>query len=411
MSDDRRSTVTVELKNRRLGLYLEPVSCEFVPVTKDTVSAISSPTIPTHLGKRGDERWVESEGENVTLDSRGAFIVRFEGVDGSPGEAEASGLLRMGMLITHVNDTYVQTSPFASIVSMLVNLPRPIRLTFRDPEIHEFRDRYGFLRTKLHADRETAYFTATAAASKKNDMEWIALLNELGQRKGASFGVLRLMRDACGEVTFPVEPAVRMNAMSPMHGRMAGISSASMKPEESRSRGSGSKAAMKTGDDEEEDIPMPVIDIYRRCWCAKEGTIGVPQPPGLVVALPGEIPKGKPLEKLQETLRRLVLYGGIPTAYRSSIWFELSGGHAKAALHPPGYYQSLTKRKTPAEAAYAIGKDLDRTFPGHSMFESKEGIAALRRVLSALSIHNPEIGYAQSLNFRTYHPYNCNVIC
>ena len=51
------------------------------------------------------------------------------------------------------------------------------------------------------------------------------------------------------------------------------------------------------------------------------------------------------------------------------------------------------------EASYAINKDVERTFPGHPQFESRGGIEALRRVLLAFSVHNPEVGYCQSINF------------
>jgi hypothetical protein len=62
-------------------------------------------------------------------------------VDGGVGEAEASGVLRPGFRLTAINDTNVAFAPFPSIVMALVNAPRPVRLTFRDPEVHEFRDR------------------------------------------------------------------------------------------------------------------------------------------------------------------------------------------------------------------------------------------------------------------------------
>ena len=72
---------------------------------------------------------------------------------------------------------------------------------------------------------------------------------------------------------------------------------------------------------------------------------------------------------------------------------------AQAALHPPGYYASLLLKTPDAAAASALGKDVDRTFPGHEFFDSEAGLAALTRVLSAFAVHNPEIGYCQSLNF------------
>ena len=48
--------------------------------------------------------------------------------------------------------------------------------------------------------------------------------------------------------------------------------------------------------------------------------------------------------------------------------YELSGAHAKACLHPPGYYASLLTVAPAPDAAYAISKDLERTFPGESSF-------------------------------------------
>ena len=114
------------------------------------------------------------------------MLIRFEPVDNSPGEAEASGALRPGFRcvarqgysrslcarvhsdtrpilcattpihahdvclhplalvlssLTSLNDTTVAFAPFPSIIAALVNAGRPLRLTFRDPDVHEFRDR------------------------------------------------------------------------------------------------------------------------------------------------------------------------------------------------------------------------------------------------------------------------------
>jgi hypothetical protein len=41
-----------------------------------------------------------------------------------------------------------------------------------------------------------------------------------------------------------------------------------------------------------------------------------------------------------------------------------------------------------------------RTFPEHQFFQApQQGEQILRRILQAFAIHNPEIGYCQSLNF------------
>ena len=46
-----------------------------------------------------------------------------------------------------------------------------------------------------------------------------------------------------------------------------------------------------------------------------------------------------------------------------------------------------------------IEKDLIRTFPNHPLYTTHEGISSLRRVLTAFAVHNPTIGYCQSMNF------------
>lgn len=150
--EERRTHVTVEFKQRRLGMYLEPVDDE----------------------------------------NRGALLVKFEQVDGMPGEAETSKVLRPGFRIAAINDVNLSYAQFPTIIAALINSARPVRcvggrccanirqpncagsnhlaiesnlccrgvtvcrISFRDPDVHEFRDRYGFLRTKLHVDRETA---------------------------------------------------------------------------------------------------------------------------------------------------------------------------------------------------------------------------------------------------------------
>jgi hypothetical protein len=194
MGEERRSHVTVELQGKRLGMYVEP---------SDTFNT-------------------------------GCVLVRFEDVDGAMGEAECSGVLRPGFRLTAINDCCVNYSLFSIIIGKLVVSPRPIRLTWRDPSVPEFRDRYtelcflvpilyrifdaiyscqntalrrfGFLRTKMHVEQEAAAVRAVEEARKRYDHEWIDFLNELGGKRGPSFGVSRLTRDARGGLAFPVEP-------------------------------------------------------------------------------------------------------------------------------------------------------------------------------------------------------------
>lgn len=280
----------------------------------------------------------------------------------------------------------------------------------------------------MHVDRESAYVRGTEAGRLKNDQEWVRFLSELGGKRGTSFGVSRLMRDARGEVLFPLEPSIRLNAVSPIHARMTGISSGDVRAGATSGGGGGGRtprpqvppSSAGAAEASDEALAAPVIvSIFKRCW--SPGGIGVAVPPGLDVSLPGTVPPAKVTEQYTATLTRLVLHGGIPAAFRAAVWYELSGAHAKAALHPPGYYAQLCSLRPPPDAAYAISKDLDRTFPGHSVYDKRAGTDALKRLLGAFrlvcwvmsslgvpliaavsaphSLHNADIGYCQGLNF------------
>jgi len=85
--EERRTNTTVEFKSRRLGMYLEPADDE----------------------------------------NRGAALIRFELVDGGPGEAEASRSLRPGFRIVAINDVNLSYAQFPSIIAALVNSARPVR--------------------------------------------------------------------------------------------------------------------------------------------------------------------------------------------------------------------------------------------------------------------------------------------
>ncbi|PGH06075.1 hypothetical protein AJ80_08243 [Polytolypa hystricis UAMH7299] len=117
---------------------------------------------------------------------------------------------------------------------------------------------------------------------------------------------------------------------------------------------------------------------------------------------------------------------GIPPEYRGPAWFWYAGGYPYMHKNP-GLYQRLvdaTLKGPTNDDKEHIERDLHRTFPDNIHFkpdinpdanaQSDSGssnmkyrteapesalIQALRRVLYAFSMHNPKIGYTQSLNF------------
>ena len=86
------------------------------------------------------------------------------------------------------------------------------------------------------------------------------------------------------------------------------------------------------------------------------------------------------------------------------MWETLSGS-LYLRFENPGFYDQLIadnqgRTNTSTEE---IEKDLHRSLPEYSAYQSEEGIGALRRVLQAYSFKNPETGYCQVCSVVTSH--------
>ncbi|KAH9893221.1 TBC-domain-containing protein [Cubamyces lactineus] len=90
---------------------------------------------------------------------------------------------------------------------------------------------------------------------------------------------------------------------------------------------------------------------------------------------------------------------GLPNRLRGEMWETLSGSIYLRFEHPGVYEQILAENTGRTNTSTEeIEKDLHRSLPEYSAYQSEEGISALRRVLQAYSFKNPETGYCQAMN-------------
>ena len=88
-----------------------------------------------------------------------------------------------------------------------------------------------------------------------------------------------------------------------------------------------------------------------------------------------------------------------PSFRQVTVEYDKLRQEAELAEELREHERALADLRKATAAAEDIAKDIDRTFPGHELFESREGQEALRRCLLAYSVHNPTVGYCQSMNF------------
>ncbi|KAB8224021.1 rab-GTPase-TBC domain-containing protein [Aspergillus novoparasiticus] len=100
----------------------------------------------------------------------------------------------------------------------------------------------------------------------------------------------------------------------------------------------------------------------------------------------------------QPTFHKLIRVG-LPNRLRGEIW-ELSSGSLYLRLRSPNLYTETLSKFSGREslAIDEIEKDLNRSLPEYAGFQSEDGIGRLRRVLTAYSWTNAEIGYCQAMN-------------
>ena len=100
----------------------------------------------------------------------------------------------------------------------------------------------------------------------------------------------------------------------------------------------------------------------------------------------------------QPTFHKLIRVG-LPNRLRGEIW-ELTSGSLYLRLENPTLYTDTLNKNVGREslAIDEIEKDLNRSLPEYPGFQSEEGIGRLRRVLTAYSWVNAEVGYCQAMN-------------
>lgn len=188
----------------------------------------------------------------------------------------------------------------------------------------------------------------------------------------------------------------------------------------------GLKKGLREGMKEVDTLRLVVSQCYSeylldpaRLKAKEEGTTP-PEPPdtglGILFRYPGDPRKLRDRSKIrlwgeymrengrnativrQPTFHKLIRVG-LPNRLRGEIW-EISSGSFYTRLRNPNLYTKTLAKFTGKEslAIDEIEKDLNRSLPEYPGFQSDEGIGRLRRVLTAYSWTNEEVGYCQAMN-------------
>ncbi|CAG8672834.1 4282_t:CDS:10 [Cetraspora pellucida] len=137
---------------------------------------------------------------------------------------------------------------------------------------------------------------------------------------------------------------------------------------------------------------------------------------GLTYGFPGDAKKQRDryktklwTEYMQSNGRNLTLIklpdfqklvrAGLPNRLRGEMW-ELCSGAMYLRFINDGLYNRLHKEYSGKSSLSTeeIEKDLNRSLPEYPAYQTPEGINRLRRVLTAYSWKDPELGYCQAMN-------------
>lgn len=100
----------------------------------------------------------------------------------------------------------------------------------------------------------------------------------------------------------------------------------------------------------------------------------------------------------QPTFHKLIRVG-LPNRLRGEMWELTSGSLYLRLENPTMYHDTLAKHEGKESLAIdEIEKDLNRSLPEYPGFQDEIGIGRLRRVLTAYSWVNADVGYCQAMN-------------
>jgi TBC1 domain family member 8/9 len=181
----------------------------------------------------------------------------------------------------------------------------------------------------------------------------------------------------------------------------------------------GLKKGLKSGVGEVAKLKRVVSECYSEYLLQGDGRKETTPPDaglGMIFRYPGDAKKLRDRSKMrlwgeylrdygrnvtlirQPTFHKLIRVG-LPNRLRGEIWEQTSGSLFLRLEAPTRYAETLAKYEGRDSLAIdEIEKDLNRSLPEYPGFQSEEGIGRLRRVLTAYSWTNQDVGYCQAMN-------------